>query len=617
LDHSTGFFLASVVGFVLGPMMYSFFASRKRWNEWMDGFSLASIGGIVLLHLLPEAIESKGMIAFGFILIGLFLPGILDKFVSKKFNTKGNIFLLSGMYLHTITESAALGSIQGDGLQALGLAIVLHRFPVGLLLFAFLLKDKGKKYAVGSIIGLTLVSSLGFILGSRLQFLVPDSYSVYLEIFVSASLLHVAFDNRHSFHVVQSTESEHVHTEHCNHPSHTSFLSPPKKISTSTINTKSISTNSHLSFHHIYASIGSIFGIAMVSFIMGQPNLSRIGGSYSLTFLDTFYTMALESAPALVVAYVLSGLIKSFLPSSGINWLGRGGSLLQSLKGVLFGLPLPICSCGVLPIYESLFKRGVPVTASIGFLIATPELGIDALLLSVPLLGKELTGVRLLVAFLVAVIVSLFMGKLIPNKEQVFIQKLPARDTSTLKEKITNGFEFGLVELFDHTIPWILLGLFLSAVIEPVFEYGFFNSIPDFLQVPFFALVGIPFYVCATGATPLAAIAIHKGISSGAAIAFLISGPATNLTTFGILSKLHSKKFAVIFGFLVTSLAIGFGLFVNYFQIKGVEGLHGVSSGETLIYKYISLFILSILFVLSLFRQGPRGVINQLVAPIH
>jgi uncharacterized membrane protein YraQ (UPF0718 family) len=173
------------------------------------------------------------------------------------------------------------------------------------------------------------------------------------------------------------------------------------------------------------------------------------------------------------------------------------------------------------------------------------------------------------------------------------------------------------VELFDHTIPWILLGLFLSAVIEPVFEYGFFNSIPDFLQVPFFALIGIPFYVCATGATPLAAIAIHKGISSGAAIAFLISGPATNLTTFGILSKLHSKKFAVTFGFLVTSLAIGFGLFVNYFQIKGVEGLHGVSLGETLIYKYISLFILCILFVLSLFRQGPRGVINQLVAPIH
>jgi uncharacterized membrane protein YraQ (UPF0718 family) len=597
--------------------MYSFFASRKRWNEWMDGFSLASIGGIVLLHLLPEAIESKGMIAFGFILIGLFLPGLLDTFLSKKFHTNGNIFLLLGMYLHTIIESAALGSIQGEGLQALGLAIVLHRFPVGLLLFSFLLKDRGKKYAVGSIIGLTLVSSLGFLLGSRLQFLVPDTYSVYLEIFVSASLLHVAFDNRHSFHVLQDKGTEHVHTESCNHPTHTHFLSPPKKISFPPIPKSQSLWKENKYFHHIYASIGSIFGIAMVSYIMGQPNLSRIGGTYSLSFLDTFFTMALESAPALLIAYVFSGLIKGFLPNSGIHWLGKGGSVLQSLKGVLFGLPLPICSCGVLPIYESLFKRGVPITASIGFLIATPELGLDALLLSIPLLGKELTLVRLLVAFLVAVIVSLFMGKMILHKKEIFIPKTPEADTSSFKEKIKNGFAFGLVELFDHTIPWILLGLFLSAVIEPVFEYGFFNSIPEFLQVPFFALVGIPFYVCATGATPLAAIAIHKGISSGAAIAFLISGPATNLTTFGILSRLHSKKFAVTFGFLVTFLAIGFGLLVNYFQIQGVEGLHGMTTGEALVSKYISLCVLSILFVLSLFRQGPRGVINQLIAPIH
>jgi uncharacterized protein len=617
LDHSTGFFLASIVGFVLGPLMYSFFASRKRWNEWMDGFSLASIAGIVLLHLLPEAIESKGMIAIGFILIGLFLPGLLDTFLSKKFNTKGNIFLLLGMYLHTITESAALGSIQGEGLHALGLAIVLHRFPVGLLLFAFLLKDRGKKYAVISIIGLTLVSSLGFLLGGRLQFLVPETYSVYLEIFVSASLLHVAFDNRHSFHVVHENENEHVHTEHCNHSSHSHALSPPKKIYIPPIPSNLTFFNKNNGFHHISASVGSIFGIAMVSYIMGQPNLSRIGGTYSLSFLDTFFTMALESAPALVIAYVLSGLIKGFLPTSGIHWLGKGGSVLQSLKGVLFGLPLPICSCGVLPIYESLFKRGVPITASIGFLIATPELGLDALLLSIPLLGRELTWVRLMVAFLVAIIVSLLMGKMIPSKKEIFIQKNPEVDTLTFKEKLSNGFEFGLVELFDHTIPWILLGLFLSAIIEPVFEYGFFNSIPDYLQVPFFALVGIPFYVCATGATPLAAIAIHKGISSGAAIAFLISGPATNLTTFGILSKLHSKKFAITFGFLVTSLAIIFGMMVNHFQIQGVEGLHGVKNGETLLFKYISLCILSILFVLSLFRQGPRGVINQLIAPIH
>ena len=118
------------------------------------------------------------------------------------------------------------------------------------------------------------------------------------------------------------------------------------------------------------------------------------------------------------------------------------------------------------------------------------------------------------------------------------------------------GAKFGFVEVFDHTMPWIVVGLLLAALAEPMLSHTAFENIPSFFQVPLAALIGVPVYVCASGATPLAALAIHKGLSSGAALTFLIAGPATNLTTFGVLSKLHGRKIAMLFGISVTTLAM-------------------------------------------------------------
>ena len=176
----------------------------------------------------------------------------------------------------------------------------------------------------------------------------------------------------------------------------------------------------------------------------------------------------------------------------------------------------------------------MPASAAIGFLVATPELGLDAILISIPLLGPELTGVRLIAAFVVAYAVAVFVGRGLRS-----IAPMEQHSDSTppppVQTRLKNGVHFGLVELFDHTFPWVLAGLLVAAWAEPILNESVFATIPSYLQVPLFAIIGIPVYVCASGSTPLAAIAIHKGISPGAAIAFLIAGPATNVTTFGIL----------------------------------------------------------------------------------
>ena len=363
-----------------------------------------------------------------------------------------------------------------------------------------------------------------------------------------------------------------------------------------------------------WATLGAAVGALMVSgFVLNAHDHGALDGSTG--FVETLMALCLETAPILVLAYVLAGLLRSLVTPTQLQWLGQGRSSVQALKGVTFGLPLPICSCGVLPIYETLVRRGVPATAAIGFLIATPELGLDAILLSIPLLGWPMTGARLAAAFAVAFLVAIVIGRKL-KRAPITADERHKTHQRPLNARLKEGIEFGLVELFDHTFPWVLAGLLVAAWMEPLFAHELFQGMPSYLQVPLFALIGIPVYVCASGSTPLAAIAIHKGVSPGAALAFLIAGPATNVTTFGIMSRLHGKKTATAFGLAVGMGAIISGLCVDYFAVEAILQLHDHHHHEHNYLGWFSIAVIMLLFMLSLFRQGPRGAMGQITSPI-
>lgn len=337
------------------------------------------------------------------------------------------------------------------------------------------------------------------------------------------------------------------------------------------------------------------------------------------TFLQTFSVLLVESAPALLLGYALAGMVPFLLTVSRTTALGRGSKLTQSLRGVAFGLPLPVCSCGVLPLYESLIRRGAPPVAAMAFFVATPELGLDAVLLSVPLLGTSLTVARVVAAFLVAVLVALMVGWRASVPAVASDDVREAAEEQPLGVRIRAGLRFGFVEVFDHTMPWIALGLIIAAVAEPLLSHGAIGAIPAALQVPLAALIGVPVYVCASGATPVAALAIHKGLSTGAAMAFLIAGPATNVTTFGVLARLHGRRMAFVFGITVTALAVLAGWIVDGLGISAAPVLEAHASvdhhGAWL--GWLSVVGLSLLVVASLVRQGPRGALRQILEPIH
>jgi hypothetical protein len=319
------------------------------------------------------------------------------------------------------------------------------------------------------------------------------------------------------------------------------------------------------------------------------------------------------------MGFLLAGLATAFLKPAHTSWLAEGGRGTRAVRGVVFGLPLPICSCGVVPMYESLVRRGVPLSAGLAFLIATPELGVDAVLLSAPLLGLPLTVARVLAAFGVAVLVAILVSRVEPDRGASRQAPVVSPSGPAEEGRLARGLHFGFVELVDHTLPWILAGLVLAALAEPLLDHGLIATVPSALQVPLAALVGIPMYVCASGATPLAAIALHKGLSTGAALTFLLAGPATNVTTFGILTKLHGRALATRFGLVLIVVATVVGWGVNLLDL-GVpltahpgallqEQTSWVSGGAS-----VGLLFLT---CASLWRQGVRGFVDQLLEPIH
>lgn len=268
--------------------------------------------------------------------------------------------------------------------------------------------------------------------------------------------------------------------------------------------------------------------------------------------------------------------------------------------------------------YQSLIRRGVPVTAGLAFLVATPELGLDAVLLSVPLLGLPLTIARVLAAAGLAIVVAVVVGRAVPPAGAGAHGVVPGAERN-LAQRLRAGIRYGLVDLVDHTLPWILVGLLLAALAEPLLDHDLLASLPAVLQVPVAALIGVPLYVCASGATPLAAVAVQKGLSVGAALTFLLAGPATNVTTFGVLSALHGRGLAIRFGLVLTSLAVVVGWGVDWMGLSIPELGHADPSHS----EHVDLFgILALSGLLglglsSLWRQGARGMVDQVLEPVH
>ncbi len=289
---------------------------------------------------------------------------------------------------------------------------------------------------------------------------------------------------------------------------------------------------------------------------------------YIISFFKEFLFVLNEMSPYLLLGFLFAGLLHVFIPENMISkYMGKSNAR-SAFNASLLGVPLPLCSCGVIPTGVSLYKNGASKSSTISFLISTPQTGVDSILATYSLLGLPFAIIRPFVALFTGIfggIVANFIEKDLksnqPTPLQMFNTEKPERSISAL-------FKYAFVDFLQDISNWLVIGLLLAATISVILPDNFFQTYidNDLLSMLIILVGAIPLYVCATGSIPIAAVLIMKGLSPGAALVFLMAGPATNLATITVLNNVMGKK--ALFSYL-SSIIIGsllFGFLINSFM---------------------------------------------------
>ena len=291
------------------------------------------------------------------------------------------------------------------------------------------------------------------------------------------------------------------------------------------------------------------------------------------------WELLLDAAPYILFGILVGGLLKVFLsPAYVARHLGQG-RYSSVFKAALFGVPLPLCSCGVLPAAATLKKQGANNGATTAFLISTPESGIDSISVSYALLDPIMTAARPVAAFVSALIAGSIENTFNPPRPQLamaadlscavdgccsVVDCPPAEHANhhTLLEKIRAGMRYAFGELWGDLAGWFFIGLLLAGLISAL--------VPDDLITAYLGgglaamllmlAFGIPLYICATASTPIAAAMILKGVSPGAALVFMLVGPATNMATISVLVGLLGRRATGVYLACIAITAVLFGL---------------------------------------------------------
>ena len=270
-------------------------------------------------------------------------------------------------------------------------------------------------------------------------------------------------------------------------------------------------------------------------------------------FSLNLWSLWVDAAPWLLFGLLLAGVVKAWLPATLMNrWLG-GRGIGPIIKAAILGTPLPLCSCSVLPAAMTLRRSGGSKGATVSFLIATPENGIDSIALSYVLLGPFMTVVRPIAAIFSAVLAGVLTEYVVVEGDGPApiaaksdchggcccqSGKTTQATPKSPWQKCVGGMTYALVDLLRDIAGWLLVGFLMAAAVQTLVPHeslvGWGSGLPAMLAV---MLVGVPMYSCATSSTPIAAAMLVAGVSPGTVLVFLLAGPATNIGTMGIVRR--------------------------------------------------------------------------------
>jgi len=321
------------------------------------------------------------------------------------------------------------------------------------------------------------------------------------------------------------------------------------------------------------------------------------------------------TAPWLLFGFLLAGFLHVLIPERWLRTHLGQNNLRSVFLASLVGIPLPLCSCSVLPAAVAMRKGGASKGATTSFATSTPQTGIDSISMTYALMDPLMTIARPLIAFVTAlstgVVVNLTANR--PSgSETIDGQILPCCDHSSSTDKSTGtirkAFAYAYGELLNDITPWLIIGFGITALIGALIPAGALQN-PSFTGLPAMLLmlaISIPLYVCAVESTPVAAMLILKGLNPGAAIVFLMAGPATNAASLTVLIKILGRRAVIIYLLSIIAFSLVAGIVVDMlYQQSGLSPVT-YSEGSS---KFLSPWLeipLTLLLVALLLRSAAR-----------
>lgn len=311
-------------------------------------------------------------------------------------------------------------------------------------------------------------------------------------------------------------------------------------------------------------------------------------------FVWQFVTLFSEMAPFLLLGFLLAGILHVWVPNHLYVPKISKTNFKSVLWSALFGIPLPICSCGVIPTSIALRKEGASKGASVSFLISTPATGVDSILATYSLLGGPFAILRPVAAFVTAMLGGLFTNVVTKNEPETGVAVVGEthephhehehcdcdgdhcscgqdhdedHSKKSFVQKVRETLEYGFVNMIGDVSKWLIIGLLLGALIAAFVPDDFFLFLHEYplLCMVVVLVLAMPMYTCATGSIPLALALVEKGITPGAALVLLMAGPATSFASMLVVGKAFGKRTLAAY---LTSIALGalfFGFIIDTF----------------------------------------------------
>lgn len=289
--------------------------------------------------------------------------------------------------------------------------------------------------------------------------------------------------------------------------------------------------------------------------------------TYLLNSLHEILNVTVAMAPYLLFGFLTAGILSQVISKSMISRHLGGSGWKTTLKAALWGIPLPICSCGVIPLAASLRKQGAGKGATAAFLASTPQTGVDSLMITYALLGWFFSIFRVGAALVSGLICGIAVNAVPtpPSPEHPDEQTCKQQAPPDRTDRIRQALHYGFISLPKDIAKPMLIGIVISGIISGVVPANFFSPYLGNTWAGMFImlLAGVPLYVCSVASVPIGLSLIHAGFSPGAVMIFLITGPATNAATLTTLWKIIGKRELAVFLSVLLMTALSAGLLLD------------------------------------------------------